>query len=54
MNFINYRLSANLISSHLILIFKNFNTILTLEIFISIIQSCVFSILLIFYFSESN
>ncbi len=63
-------LSANLISGHLILtllgiFIRNFiaiipinlliqNTLLTLEIFISIIQWYVFSIFLILYFSESN
>nr|BBC20695.1 ATP synthase F0 subunit 6 [Apis nuluensis] len=63
-------LSANLISGHLILtllgiFISNFiamipinlliqNTLLTLEIFMSIIQWYVFSIFLIFYFSESN
>lgn len=67
---LSIRLSANLISGHLILtllgiFIRNFisilpinlliqNILLTLEIFISIIQSYVFSILLILYFSESN
>lgn len=67
---LSIRLSANLISGHLILtllgiFIRNFisilpinliiqNILLTLEIFISIIQRYVFSILLILYFSESN
>nr|BBB15927.1 ATP synthase F0 subunit 6 [Apis cerana] len=67
---LSIRLSANLISGHLILtllgiFISNFiailpinlliqNMLLTLEIFMSIIQSYVFSILLILYFSESN
>nr|ARA91126.1 ATPase subunit 6 [Apis koschevnikovi]BAW89007.1 ATP synthase F0 subunit 6 [Apis koschevnikovi] len=67
---LSIRLSANLISGHLILtllgiFISNFitllpmnlliqNLLLTLEIFMSIIQSYVFSILLILYFSESN
>lgn len=67
---LSIRLSANLISGHLILtllgiFIRNFisilpinlliqNILLILEIFISIIQSYVFSILLILYFSESN
>nr|AJF44095.1 ATP synthase F0 subunit 6 [Apis mellifera syriaca] len=67
---LSIRLSANLISGHLILtllgiFISNFisilpinlmiqNMLLTLEIFMSMIQSYVFSILLILYFSESN
>nr|YP_009484709.1 ATP synthase F0 subunit 6 [Apis dorsata]AGI56732.1 ATP synthase F0 subunit 6 [Apis dorsata]ARR27616.1 ATP synthase F0 subunit 6 [Apis dorsata]BBB04318.1 ATP synthase F0 subunit 6 [Apis dorsata] len=67
---LSIRLSANLISGHLILtllgiFISNFismipinlliqNMLLILEIFMSIIQSYVFSILLILYFSESN
>lgn len=67
---LSIRLSSNLISGHLILILlRNFiinwinilpfsiiiqNILLILEIFISIIQAYVFSILLILYFNESN
>lgn len=67
---LSIRLSANLISGHLILILlRNFiinflllspitliiqNILLTLEISIALIQAYVFSILLTLYFSESN
>nr|DBA43836.1 TPA_asm: ATP6 [Bombus trifasciatus] len=67
---LSIRLSANLISGHLILILlSNFmmnfmyyfpfttmiqNTLLILEISMALIQSYVFSILLILYFSESK
>nr|DBA43784.1 TPA_asm: ATP6 [Bombus opulentus] len=67
---LSIRLSANLISGHLILILlSNFmmnfmflspftlliqNILLILEISMALIQSYVFSILLILYFSESN